>query len=100
LLLARIAHASGYERDRKNDEQRQKHAQISDSHNECHGRSGERSAEIYASGKPCQHGKSGGDRESGQKSAASKREFSVMERCQDSQNCGGKAQRQKIRDPE
>jgi len=37
LLFARIAHASGGQRDSKNDEQRQKHAQIADGHDESDG---------------------------------------------------------------
>jgi len=100
LLFTRIADASGNKSNGKDDEQRQKHAQIADSHDERDGRSGKRSAEIYASGKPGEHGESGGDCESGQKSAAAKREFSVMKRCEDSQNHGGKDERQQIRDTE
>jgi hypothetical protein len=100
LLLTRVTDASGYESDGKNDEQRQEHAQIADSHDESDGRSGERSAQIHAAGKPRQHGETCGDGKGDKESAAARREFSMMQRGKDSQNRGGKAQRQQVRDPE
>jgi len=100
LLLARVTHASGDQSDSEDDEQRKEHAQIADSHDESDGRSGERTAQIHATGKPGQHRESGGDGKRGKKSAAARRELRVMQRCKDSQNRGGKAQRQQVRDPE
>ncbi len=42
LLLARIAHARSRQRDGKNDQQGKKHAQVADSHDEGHSRTGKR----------------------------------------------------------
>jgi hypothetical protein len=100
LLLASIAYTCGNQSDSKNDEQRQKHAQIANRHDESYGGSGQGPAEIHAAGEPGQHGESCCDGQSSEESVAAEREFKVMQRCEDSKNRGGKAQRQEVRDPE
>jgi hypothetical protein len=99
-LLAGVSNARSSQRNGKDNEQGQEHAQIAYGHNEGHGRTGQRSAKIDAPGKPGQQREPGGDGNRGEETSASGREFAVVQDLEDSQDCRSKSERKNVRDPE